>query len=136
MTETHYYEGLGRRKEATARVRLHTGGAGGNFLVNDKPISEYFSRAVDQVQISRALNVTGTSGRFDITVKVTGGGVTGQAGAVSLGVARALLKADPDYKKVLRGEWPVDARCTSQRTQETRSEAGQKSTAVYQTLIT
>ena len=102
MTETHYYEGLGRRKEATARVRLHTGGAGGNFLVNDKPINEYFTRAVDQGQINRALSVTGTSGRFDITVKVNGGGVTGQAGAVSLGVARALLKADPDYKKVLR----------------------------------
>jgi small subunit ribosomal protein S9 len=57
---------------------------------------------VDQSVISRPLSVTGTSGRFDITVKVSGGGVTGQAGAVCLAVARALLKADPEYRKVLR----------------------------------
>jgi small subunit ribosomal protein S9 len=102
MADTNYYEGLGRRKEATARVRLHTGGAGSNFVVNDKPMTEYFTRMVDQSVISRPLSVTGTSGRFDITVKVSGGGVTGQAGAVCLAVARALLKADPEYRKVLR----------------------------------
>ena len=102
MTDTHYYEGLGRRKEATARVRLHTGGSGNSIIVNDKPLEEYFTRSMDQVQINKPLKVTGTEGRFDITVKVTGGGVTGQAGAVKLGVARALLKADPEYRKVLR----------------------------------
>ena len=102
MTDTHYYEGLGRRKEATARIRLHTGGAGNSFVVNDKPVEEYFTRIVDQSQINKPLKVTGTEGRFDITVKVSGGGVTGQAGAVRLGIARALLKADPDYRKSLR----------------------------------
>jgi len=102
MTDTHYYEGLGRRKESSARVRLHTGTAGNNITVNDKPLEEYFSRTVDQSQIVKPLKVTGTEGRFDITVKVNGGGVTGQAGAVQLGVARALLKADPDYRKTLR----------------------------------
>lgn len=101
MADTQYYEGLGRRKTATARVRLHTGGSG-NFTVNDKPIQDYFSRDTDQSHINAALKVTGTDGRFNVTVKVTGGGVTGQAGAVRLGIARALLKADPEYRKVLR----------------------------------
>lgn len=102
MADTQYYEGLGRRKEATARIRLHTGGTGKQFVVNDKPLAEYFSREVDQQQINKPLKVTGTEGRFDVTVKVSGGGVTGQAGAVKLGIARALLKADPDYRGVLR----------------------------------
>ena len=102
MADTSYYEGLGRRKESTARVRLHTGGSGNSIIVNDKPVEEYFSRVTDQKQISKPLQVTGTDGRFDITVKVDGGGVTGQAGAVRLGIARALLKADPEYRKTLR----------------------------------
>ena len=102
MADTSYYEGLGRRKESTARVRLHTGGSGNSIIVNDKPVEEYFSRKVDQKQVSKPLQVTGTDGRFDITVKVEGGGVTGQAGAVRLGIARALLKADPDYRQTLR----------------------------------
>jgi small subunit ribosomal protein S9 len=101
MADTQYYEGLGRRKTATARVRLHTGGSG-SFTVNEKPIEEYFSREIDQFHINEALKVTGTDGRFNVTVKVSGGGVTGQTGAVRLGVARALLKVDPEYRKVLR----------------------------------
>ena len=102
MADNYYYEGLGRRKEATARVRLHTGGSGNLFTVNNKPLSEYFSREIDQVQIVKPLKVTGTEGRFDVTVKVNGGGVTGQAGAVQLGIARALLEADPEYRTTLR----------------------------------
>jgi len=102
MADTSYYEGLGRRKESTARVRLHTGGSGNSIIVNDKHVEEYFSRVTDQKQVAKPLQVTGTDGRFDITVKVDGGGVTGQAGAVRLGIARALLKADPDYRKTLR----------------------------------
>ncbi len=101
MADTQYYEGVGRRKAATARVRLHSG-SGGNFTVNDKPLPDYFTRSIDQFQVNEALQVTGTEGRFDVTVKVNGGGVTGQAGAVRLGIARALLKADPDYRKTLR----------------------------------
>jgi small subunit ribosomal protein S9 len=102
MADTYYYEGLGRRKESSARVRLHTGGSGSGFTVNDKPMDEYFSRQIDRSQINKPLKVTGTEGRFDITVKVSGGGVTGQADAVKLGIARALLKADPEYRKTLR----------------------------------
>jgi small subunit ribosomal protein S9 len=102
MTDTNYYERLGRRKESTARARLHTGGDGNTFTVNEKPMADYFSREVDLSQINKALRVTGTAGRFNVTVTVSGGGVTGQAGAVRLGIARALLKADPEYRKVLR----------------------------------
>ncbi|MCB0176255.1 MAG: 30S ribosomal protein S9 [Anaerolineae bacterium] len=102
MADTQYYEGLGRRKEATARVRLHTGGTGNKFVVNDKPMTDYFSRELDRVMLVKPLEVTGTNGRFDITVKVNGGGVTGQTDAIKLAIARALLKADPEYRKKLR----------------------------------
>ena len=99
---THYYEGLGRRKEASARVRLHVGASSNAIIVNDKPLEDHFPRGIDQMQINKPLKVTGTEGRFEITVKVNGGGVTGQAGAVQLGIARALLKADPEYRDTLR----------------------------------
>ena len=101
MADTQYYESVGRRKTSTARVRLHPTG-GGNFVVNDKPLVEYFSRISDQFYVNQTFQVTGTQGRFDVTVKVMGGGVTGQAGAVRLGIARALLKVDPEYRKTLR----------------------------------
>jgi small subunit ribosomal protein S9 len=100
MAENQYYEGVGRRKTASARVRLHPGNQG--FVVNDKPVEEYFSREIDRIQISEVLRVTGTEDRFGITVQVAGGGVTGQAGAVRLGMARALLKVNPDYRVTLR----------------------------------
>lgn len=96
-----YYEGLGRRKAATARVRLHIGGSG-QVMVNEKPVDEYFSRVGDIQTLFEPLRATGTEGQFDITVKVKGGGVTGQRDAVMLGIARALLKADPDLRPVLR----------------------------------
>ncbi len=101
MSDTQYYEGLGRRKVATARVRLYSGDAS-SLVVNDKPLADYFSREVDQRHIQGPLEVTGTEGTFNISVKVKGGGVTGQAGAVRLGVARALLKVDPEHRQVLR----------------------------------
>lgn len=102
MADVQYYEGLGRRKEATARVRLYPANEG-TFVVNNKPLEEYFSRANDRVFVNQPFKVTGTEGRFDVSVKVNGGGVSGQAGAVKLGIARALLKADPEYRKALRG---------------------------------
>jgi small subunit ribosomal protein S9 len=96
-----YYEGLGRRKAATARVRLHVGGSGG-FIVNDRPAEGYFPRMGDMHQIVEPLRLTATEGRFDLTVKVQGGGVSGQRDAVCLAIARALLKLDPDLGPVLR----------------------------------
>lgn len=96
-----YYEGLGRRKEATARVRLHVGG-NGQIVVNDKPANVFFPREGDLRVMEGPLRVTETEGRFDVTVKVTGGGITGQRDATRLGIARALLKLDPELRPVLR----------------------------------
>lgn len=96
-----YYEGLGRRKAATARVRLHTGGSG-QIVINDKPVGEYFARVGDEERLAEPLRVTDTEGRFDVTVKVKGGGVSGQRDAVRLGIARALIKVDPELRPVLR----------------------------------
>ena len=98
--EGQYYEGLGRRKSATARVRLFSGE--GVIIVNDKPMSEYFTREVDRRMLLAPLKETGLENSFDISIKVKGGGITGQAGAVSLGIARALLLSDPDLRKPLR----------------------------------
>jgi len=96
-----YYNGLGRRKSATARVRLHADGTG-QFIVNGKPSSEYFCRDIDWRNLREPLQATQTEGQFDITVLVKGGGITGQAEAVRMGISRALLKVDPDFRPVLR----------------------------------
>lgn len=98
--EGQYYEGLGRRKESSARVRLYSGN--GTMVVNGKPASEYFSREGDLSTVLTPLKVTELDGKFDVSVKVAGGGVSGQTGAVSLGVARALLVSDPELRRTLR----------------------------------
>lgn len=95
-----YYEGVGRCKTSTARVRLTPGGTG-VIVVNDKPLEAYFTREMDLHRLLEPLQATAAASRFDVSVKVQGGGVHGQAGAVRLGVARALLKADPDLRPVL-----------------------------------
>ena len=96
-----YYEGIGRRKTSTARVRLHTGGTG-TITVNEKPATEYFGRESDVLNLQTPLKLVGAEARFDVTVKVAGGGSTGQADAVAMGVARALIISDPELKAVLR----------------------------------
>ena len=101
MTEAAYHEGVGRRKAATARVRLYGGGKG-DIVVNDRPLEQYFARGVDQRHLREPLEATATASRFDISVRVRGGGVRGQAGAVRLGIARALVKAEPELQPVLR----------------------------------
>jgi small subunit ribosomal protein S9 len=96
-----YYEGIGRRKESTARVRLMNGS--GTFLVNDKPVEEYFTRYGDkEVIVAPLLVAEEDSSALDITVLVMGGGVTGQRDAIMLGIARALLKINPDLRPVMR----------------------------------
>jgi small subunit ribosomal protein S9 len=102
MSEQYqYFEGVGRRKSATARVRIYPGGSG-EFVVNDKPLAEYFPRVGDMKDLSKPLAAIESEGRFDVTVKVKGGGVSGQVGAVRLGLARALLEYDPELRPVLR----------------------------------
>ena len=96
-----YYEGIGRRKESTARVRVMSGS--GQFVVNEKPGQAYFPRLGDVETIMAPLQIAGENpSLLDITVVVKGGGVTGQAEAVQLGVARALIKMNPDLQSALR----------------------------------
>ena len=96
-----FYEGIGRRKESTARVRLMAGS--GQFTVNDKPASEYFNRFGDVESIVSTLLVAGENPTgVDITVLVKGGGVTGQTSAVQMGLARALVKMNPAYQPLMR----------------------------------
>jgi small subunit ribosomal protein S9 len=111
-----YYEAVGRRKTATARVRLFPGGDG-SIVVNEKPADRYFPRGVDMLTLRGPLQATGTEHRFNISIKVKGGGISGQAGAVRLGIARALLKVDPDLRPVLRkgGYLTRDARAKERK---------------------
>jgi len=96
-----YFEGIGRRKESTARVRVMSGS--GKFVVNEKPGEEYFPRVGDLEAILAPISAAGeTRERFDITVIVKGGGVTGQTGAVQLGIARALVLMNPELRSTLR----------------------------------
>jgi small subunit ribosomal protein S9 len=96
-----YFEGIGRRKEATARVRLHPGGTG-KVLVNDKDGADYFPRLGDLDKVVAPMRVALAEGSYNVTVHVNGGGITGQTSAVQLGVARALVKMNPELKSPLR----------------------------------
>ena len=96
-----YYEAVGRRKRSTARVRLMDGS--GNFVVNEKDGSAYFTRVGDLQDILRAFTAVGEDfGKYDVSVKVLGGGVTGQTEAVRLGLARALQSINADWTASLR----------------------------------
>ncbi|MBE2183025.1 MAG: 30S ribosomal protein S9 [Anaerolineae bacterium] len=96
-----YYEGIGRRKEASARVRIFAGGTG-RVVINDREGAEYMSRAGDLEILLQPLTVLGQERSFDVSVHVYGGGISGQRDAIRLGLARALLKLDPENKPTLR----------------------------------
>jgi small subunit ribosomal protein S9 len=91
---------IGRRKEASARVRIRPGK--GNVTVNGKPLREYLQRDVLVMVANQPFAVTDTKGKFDVRVRAQGGGLSGQAGAIRLGVARALVEYDEKYKPALR----------------------------------
>ncbi len=96
-----YFEGIGRRKQATARVRVIRGA--GSFVVNAKPAAEFFTRIGDIQTILAPIQAIGeSSDMYDISIVVKGGGVTGQTEAVQLGLARALVKMNPDLRSALR----------------------------------
>jgi small subunit ribosomal protein S9 len=99
-TTVEQYHGVGRRKTSVARVYLRPGR--GEWTVNGRSLAEYFPRTSHQQHAIAALDLTETSGRYDIKVVVRGGGKTGQAGAIRLGLARALLEVDGDFRPTLR----------------------------------
>lgn len=96
------YQGTGRRKESTARVILRPGT--GQILVNKRALDNYFPRETLRMVLREPLDATQTAAKFDVFVNVEGGGVSSQAGAVRLGIARALLKADSNFRPTLRGK--------------------------------
>ncbi|WP_366923228.1 30S ribosomal protein S9 [Metallumcola ferriviriculae] len=101
MAQVQYY-GTGRRKNAVARVRLVPGG--GKVIINKRPLDEYVAKKTLEMIIMQPLEVTDTAGRFDVLANVHGGGTTGQAGAIRMGIARALLEADKELRPVLKRE--------------------------------
>lgn len=92
--------GTGRRKRAAAQVRIKPGS--GKIVINDRKFEQYFTRETTRMIIRQPLEITNTVGRFDIEVNVKGGGESGQAGAVRHGISRALIEADPDFRKALK----------------------------------
>ncbi|WP_381414908.1 30S ribosomal protein S9 [Spiroplasma endosymbiont of Anurida maritima] len=94
------YRGTGRRKTSIAQVILTPGK--GNIFVNGQPALEFFPYATLVQDLEQPLKITGTGSDFDISIKVTGGGFTGQSGACRLGIARALLEASKDYRPLLK----------------------------------
>lgn len=95
-----FHWGTGRRKTAVARVRVRPGT--GQFLINKREVNDYFTQERDRNMAVAAIQATGVHGQIDIFVNMAGGGYAGQAGAVLLGIARALTKADPSLEKALR----------------------------------
>jgi small subunit ribosomal protein S9 len=95
-----FNSGTGRRKTAVARVRLIPGE--GEIVVNGRSLLEHFGQAIDEGDVRLPFRVTGTEGRFNAMIKVEGGGVTGQAGAIRHGIARAILELDPETRLSLR----------------------------------
>jgi small subunit ribosomal protein S9 len=97
-----YHEAVGRRKTSSARVRVMTGTGG--FTVNDKPVSDYFTRLGDLQAVMAPVKAAGLENKLDVSVKVEGGGVTGQAGAVAHGLARALVALDENLRPAMRAQ--------------------------------
>jgi small subunit ribosomal protein S9 len=113
-TVTQYY-GTGRRKTATARVFLRPGN--GHIFVNKRPLEEYLPRATLQMDLKQPLILTDNDSKLDTHVTVSGGGMAGQAGAMRLGIARALLAVNPEYRSVLKpaGLLTRDARAVERK---------------------
>ncbi|MBI2328602.1 MAG: 30S ribosomal protein S9 [Chloroflexi bacterium] len=101
MAKETYFQKTGRRKTAIAQVRLLPKGSGA-IIVNGTPYEELFPRLAHRQTMALPLILTETLGRYNVMVKVTGGGISGQSGAISHGIARALVEADESLKPVLR----------------------------------
>jgi len=99
MSKAQYW-GTGRRKKAVARVRLVPGD--GNILINDRNFESFFPNKTSRLIVLQPMELTDMTGRFDIICRVAGGGVTGQAGAIRLGIARALIKANAELRSNLK----------------------------------
>jgi len=120
MADQVQYYGTGRRKSSVARIFLRPGT--GNFKVNGKAFDEYFVTDAQRIEAKQPLVVSETSSTFDILANVSGGGVNGQAGAVKMGIARALLEFNPE----LRGKLKSEGFLSRDARQKERKKYGQK----------
>ena len=100
MYESNYYYGTGRRKSSVARVRVYPGT--GKITINDRDINDYFGLETLKLIVRQPLALTGTTEKFDVVIRVAGGGVTGQAGAIRHGLSRALLQFDENLRPTLK----------------------------------
>jgi small subunit ribosomal protein S9 len=100
MAKSVMYRGTGRRKSAVARVILRPGN--GEITVNGRKFEEYIPSSLARLDVSQPLVLTANETTFDISVNVNGGGLIGQAGAIRLGITRALLEVNPEYRKILK----------------------------------
>ncbi|MDD3653268.1 MAG: 30S ribosomal protein S9 [Desulfotomaculaceae bacterium] len=99
MAQVMFY-GTGRRKNSVARVFLVPGE--GKIIINNRPLGDYFGRRSLEVIVRQPMDLIGAAGRFDVHAKVLGGGISGQAGAIKMGIARALMQADPNLRPMLK----------------------------------
>ena len=133
MSTPAFYSGTGRRKTAIARVRLLPGE--GEIVVNGRSLDEHFGNAVNEADVRLPFRVTGTEGRYNAMIKVEGGGVTGQAGAIRHGIARALLEVDPEAQPAAAPPGrPPDPRSADEGAQEVRAQASPQGAAVHEAL--
>ena len=100
MAKKTQYLGTGRRKSSVARVRLTTGK--GTITINGRTFEDYIPSAAIRLDVLQPLELTESKEKFDVEVNVCGGGISGQAGAIRLGITRALMEIDPDLRKVLK----------------------------------
>lgn len=100
MTSTEKFYATGKRKEAIAKVWLQSGE--GKIIVNNKDLSAYFARDTSDMVVKQPLEITDTLGSYDINATVLGGGLSGQAGALKLGISKALIQLDPNHRPVLK----------------------------------
>ena len=100
MAQQVQYYGTGRRKSSVARVRLFPGQ--GQITINGRPFVEYIPNGATRLDVLQPLTLTSTETSYDVLVNVSGGGISGQAGAIRLGITRALLEVNPDFRSVLK----------------------------------
>ncbi|MEN2997371.1 MAG: 30S ribosomal protein S9 [Acetomicrobium sp.] len=127
MPSPTYYWGTGRRKESIARVRVRPGE--GQIVINGRSIEDYFPRQLWRLHALEPLKVSGMEGKIDVFIKAQGGGLSGQAGAVRLGIARALLTLDPEIRPVLK---KADLLARDPRMVERKKFGRRKARALYQ----
>ena len=122
----------GRRKEAVARVRLRPGG--GAIIVNRRPIEQYFPTATQRMVVTEPLRLTSTDEVYDVDATIDGGGVTGQAGALRMAIARALVELDPEFRPSLKKAGLLTRDAAGQGEQEVRPEEGPQGSAVLEAV--